>query len=419
MKRGILYLPKSTFFKYLFGFLAIIIFNYSCQDKSLLESDNDEFNVIEFEPISVNKTLNIPVYAHYMPWFQTPELSGYWGNHWTMANKNPEEFINGQRSIASHYYPLIGPYDSNDEHYLEYALICMKLSGIDGILIDFYGQSQFNDYPQLLIASNAVIEMCEKVGLDFAIVYEDRTIKSILDQGYGNKVSLAKEDLLYIEKNYFSKSHYINIDNKPILLNFGPITLTSNEDWENAFSEIKTDFYFFPLAYHPRYYNLNTIVDGVYSWVGEAQSEDFYNYGKQFDYLGGSGIFEFREFYEEGGWDKTGQSDILSRDGNLLRETLEKSIASGVDFIQLITWNDWGEGTAIEPSVEYQFEPLSIIQEFVGVPFKKEDLDLPITLYLMRKEYKNNTLINKKLDQVFYYLVSLQTENAKEILDDL
>ena len=37
----------------------------------------------------------------------------------------------------------------------------------------------------------------------------------------------------------------------------------------------------------------------------------------------------------------------------------------------------------------------------------------------MRKEYKNNTLINKKLDQVFYYLVSLQTENAREILDDL
>ena len=32
---------------------------------------------------------------------------------------------------------------------------------------------------------------------------------------------------------------------------------------------------------------------------------------------------------------------------------------------------------------------------------------------------KNNTLINKKLDQVFYYLVSLQTENAREILDDL
>ena len=419
MKSGPFHLPKCTFFIYLFSFLAIIIFNYSCQDKSLAGSEDVEFNVIEFEPISVNKTIKTPVYAHYMPWFQTPEFSGYWGNHWTMANKNPEEFINGQRSIASHYYPLIGPYDSSDEHYLEYALICMKFSGIDGVLIDFYGQSKFNDYPQLLTASNAVIGMCEKVGLEFAIVYEDRTIKSILDQGDGNKIGLAKEDLLYIEKNYFTKSHYINIKNKPILLNFGPITLTSNEDWENVFSEIITEFYFFPLAYHPKYYDLNTIADGVYSWVGEAQSDDFYNYGKQFDYLGGSGIFEFREFYEEGGWDNTGQSDILPRGGNLLRETLQKSITSSVDFIQLITWNDWGEGTAIEPSVEYQFEPLSIIQEFVGTTFKKEDLDLSISLYLKRKEYKNNSLVNKKLDQVFYYLVSLQTSEAKRILDDL
>ena len=103
----------------------------------------------------------------------------------------------------------------------------------------------------------------------------------------------------------------------------------------------------------------------------------------------------------------------------MLKETLQKSITSSVDFIQLITWNDWGEGTAIEPSVEYQFEPLSIIQEFVGASFKKEDLDLSISLYLKRKEYKNNSLINKKLDQVFYYLVSLQTSEAKEILDDL
>ena len=92
---------------------------------------------------------------------------------------------------------------------------------------------------------------------------------------------------------------------------------------------------------------------------------------------------------------------IFYLEGNLFRETLQKSITSSVDFIQLITWNDWGEGTAIEPSVEYQFEPLSIIQEFIGVPFKKEDLDLSISLYLKRKEYKNNSLVNKNLIRYF------------------
>ena len=57
MKIGPFHLPKCTLFIHLFCFIAIIIFNYSCQDKSLVESDSDEFNVIELEPISVNKKL--------------------------------------------------------------------------------------------------------------------------------------------------------------------------------------------------------------------------------------------------------------------------------------------------------------------------------------------------------------------------
>ena len=59
MKSEQFHLPKCTFFIYLFSFLAIIIFNYSCQDKSLAGYEDVEFNVIEFEPISVNKTINL------------------------------------------------------------------------------------------------------------------------------------------------------------------------------------------------------------------------------------------------------------------------------------------------------------------------------------------------------------------------
>ena len=57
MKSGPLHLPKYTLFIYLFSSLAVAIFNYSCEDKSLVESENTEFNVIEFEPVSVKKIL--------------------------------------------------------------------------------------------------------------------------------------------------------------------------------------------------------------------------------------------------------------------------------------------------------------------------------------------------------------------------
>lgn len=386
----------------------------------LVKFDQEQFTVVEYEPVSVSKTYPKPVYVHYMPWFQTPDFTGYWGGHWTMANRNPNDILsNGRRDIASHYYPLVEPYDSNDPDYLEYALTCIKLSGIDGILIDYYGTLNFNDYSQLLISSNSVIDMCQKVGLKFGIVYEDRTIQSIIDQGFGNKIDLAKGDLKYMDENYFHLNNYFKLNEKPVLLNFGPITLKSNEDWLNVFSSIDTDINFFPLAYHPQYYNLTTSVNGVYAWVGEVRNNNLYNYSQQFDFTGGGAMFEFREFYEEGGWGATGQSDIPNRNGDLFKETLEIAKTANVDFIQLITWNDWGEGTAIEPSKDYGFHQLTIVQEFVGIESNPSNLELAVKLYQKRKMHKNKELENKKLDQVFYYLISLQLDKARELINEL
>ena len=49
------------------------------------------------------------VLAHYMPWYEAKPLSQNWGWHWTMNHFDPERIERGRRSIASNYYPLIGP----------------------------------------------------------------------------------------------------------------------------------------------------------------------------------------------------------------------------------------------------------------------------------------------------------------------
>ena len=67
--------------------------------------------------------------AHYMPWYTAKPFSDHWGWHWTMNHFDPEEQTDGQRDIASKYYPVIGPYDSGDPHVLEYHLLLMKLAG--------------------------------------------------------------------------------------------------------------------------------------------------------------------------------------------------------------------------------------------------------------------------------------------------
>jgi hypothetical protein len=85
--------------------------------------------------------------AHYMPWYQSPAVMGAWGWHWTMDHFNPnQKDADGQPSIASHHPPLTGPYDSSDDALLEYQVLLMKLSGIDGVIVDWYGFEDFQDY---------------------------------------------------------------------------------------------------------------------------------------------------------------------------------------------------------------------------------------------------------------------------------
>ena len=100
-----------------------------------------------------------PVMVHYMPWFQSPYSLGgtNWAAHWTgnglfVYHSNPFFYFNpnvtnnGEAQIDSWYYPQIGPYDSLDPAVLEYHVLLMKLGGIDGVIVDWYGQDNYYDY---------------------------------------------------------------------------------------------------------------------------------------------------------------------------------------------------------------------------------------------------------------------------------
>ena len=145
---------------------------YSC-GKSLVDSD--------IQPLS-GSTLQIMV--HYMPWYASKPVSGEWGWHWTMNHFDPDTIADdGRRAIASHYYPLIGPYDSNDPHALECHVLLMKFAGIDGAIIDWYGIKDHYDYAAIHRNTNHLITYIKKAGLSFAICYEDQTVKHLVNDG--------------------------------------------------------------------------------------------------------------------------------------------------------------------------------------------------------------------------------------------
>ena len=200
----------------------------------------------EHEPAAVEKTNPMKVYMHYMPWFETPATLGgsTWGWHWRMNNRNPNIVdATGKRQIASHYYPKIGPYASRDPHVIEYHLLLMKLSGVDGVLIDWYGVSGTNgDINDLLVSSNSLVNKVGDFGLDFGVVLEDRFSSSTQD---------AKNNVAYLRDNYFNRPEYIRLaaNQNPLLMVFGPITFQQPSQWTQILAEAGEDVDFLTLWY--------------------------------------------------------------------------------------------------------------------------------------------------------------------------
>jgi hypothetical protein len=56
--------------------------------------------------------------------------------------------------------------------------------------------------------------------------------------------------------------------------------------------------------------------------------------------------------------------------------------------VQLITWNDFGEGTMVEPKLEFGFTLLEKIQSYTGIYYSQQDFQLPYQLYILRQKHK-------------------------------
>lgn len=365
------------------------------------------------QAVRVAKSNSEPVYMHYMPWFETPATSGngQWGLHWTMANRNPNVVdAAGKRQIASRYYPLIGPYASSDPDVLEYHLLLMKYAGVDGVLLDFYGNGA-NDLPLILRNTNALVPRTADVGLGFGVVFEDQFAATLAD---------AKTNMQYVGANYFSKPNYLKLNNKPLVLTFGPQKYQSPADWSQILSVLPTPPTFLTLWYQSQQAGANAA--GEFNWVYSdfltGLSNFYQNRVPTLGTAGGVAYPGFETYYAQGGWSGPTWT-IAPNNGQTLSQTLAlaQQYQSQLGFVQLATFNDFGEGTMFEPTQEVGFAYLVQVQRYTGVPYTEAELQQIYRLYNLRKQYAGNTTKQSQLTQAFGYFVALRVADAVAMLN--
>jgi hypothetical protein len=92
--------------------------------------------------------------------------------------------------------------------------------------------------------------------------------------------------------------------------------------------------------------------------------------------------------------------------------------------MQLVTWNDYGEGTVIEPTHEDGYAALEAVQDARrkelgdAFTFTADDLRLPARLYALRKRNKGKT-DDSALELVSALLSAGDCKSAKDSLDRL
>lgn len=373
-------------------------------------------------PVAVTKTNSIKVYAHYLPWFETPATSpdGKWGQHWTMANENPEIIeSNGRRQIASYFYPMTGPYASSDRDILDYQLLLMKYSGIDGVIVDWNGTHNVYDYPLIKRNTDSLFSRIPGVGLQFSICYEDAQLANVKSIAGIDTITAAQQDFSYLQSAYFGSSSYVKINNKPLLLNFGPQTMKTPNDWQQALSQLSTKPCLLPLEYADG--ETGSSASGEFAWVDASNLTGLQNFYTRAAGLGTwfAGAYPgFKDFYQPGGWGNT-LFLIDHNDAGTLQSTLNLATSSGAKYLQLITWNDYGEGTMIEPTLDYNFDFLVAIQQYTGVKYTVSELQLIYKWYTLRAKYKGNAATEKQLTQAYNDLVALKVSAATTIINGI
>jgi len=101
------------------------------------------------------------------------------------------------------------------------------------------------------------------------------------------------------------------------------------------------------------------------------------------------------------------------QNGATFRETLGRAMTNSSTCIQVVTWNDFGEGTIVEPTTQYGYRDLGVIQNFkrqyweTNFPFQTNDLLLPMRLYNLRKQFGvTNSALVAEMNRVFTNIVN-------------
>jgi len=294
---------------------------------------NGNIGVANVSKVSIRTLLSIPsstkIYAHLMVWFGT-------SNHMNVG------------------------YDSANVAQIHKQLDDMHSRGIQGAIIDWYGPGSAHQHENLA-ATNVMHDAENRNGFEFAIMEDANGSPLICSQEPGCDVTQQViGDLTYATKQYASSPAYMKNNGRPVIFFFG--LEAYDIDWNAVRDAVPgKPIFIFRNAVGFDYAQ----TDGGFSWVnidqtnpgdwGQSYLDDFYKTAIA-NPKKAAIASAYKGFNDSlSSW---GSGRVLNQQcGHTWLDTLSEigkfySHNKQLAGVQLVTWNDYEEGSEIESGID-------------------------------------------------------------------
>jgi glycoprotein endo-alpha-1,2-mannosidase len=291
------------------------------------------------------------ILAFYYGWWGNPAVSGGWV-HWKDVDPANERIAN------SAHFPAYGAYDSHDPALLERQAAAADAAGITGFIASWWGQGSFEDkgMAPLLAAAG-------KHGLSVSAYYE-----KIAGDDPASRKKAAVADLDYLLSRYGQDKAWLRAGGRPVVFVYGrALGALSLAEWQEVAAEVRRD--------NPGGVALvaDTLdqarlagFDGAstYNITGQTQHKNpaqirDWAHAAYPTMVAAAGPGKISTVTVIPGYDDRAVGRPMPRPitdrwgGETYRALWQEAIAAAPDYVLITSWNEWHEGSEIEPSTEY------------------------------------------------------------------
>jgi len=241
----------------------------------------------------------------YYPWF--PET-------WTVAG------------VLTHFTPTLGFYNSTSIDVIQQHVNAMRYAGIEAGISSWWGQGHRTDsrFQTLLSTTDSMASPFR-----WALYYENESTGD-------PSVATIASDLSYIRDHYGSDPSFFRVNGRFVVFVYASGDSCAMADrWKQANAGINA--YIVLKVFHG-YKTCASQPDGWHQYgpATAAISQDGYSYS-----------------ISPGFWKADETTPRLARDLTRFKQNVRDMIASNAPFQLVTTFNEWGEGTAVESASEW------------------------------------------------------------------